>query len=344
MKIKHRNTLLDTIKGMAIILVIFGHCIQYGGGQYTNYWDNFIFKLIYSFHMPIFIMVSGYLYYHSLKKYSGKELFKRKIISICIPIFTFSIIYFLLKVFIDNIDISTIGLFIKHFIYTFITNLWFLWALLYCFVIVKIVNRFFKDNIFVYCLICILSMFMPNVLNLHLYNYLLPFFIVGYYVNKYNICQKLGKLSKKMLWLILIIIIILYITLLAFYNYDSYIYISKYSILLNGISFEHLIINIYRFAIGIFGCYIFANLARLLKNIKLISYLGTKSLSIYMFSTYLFFYLLPYITKDITGGNILIYTIESISIICICLLFDLFICKNKILKFMFLGQIKEELK
>ena len=48
-----------------IILVIIGHSIQYGSGsnfiEKQMFFNNYLFKFIYSFHMPLFIMISGYL-------------------------------------------------------------------------------------------------------------------------------------------------------------------------------------------------------------------------------------------------------------------------------------------
>lgn len=65
-----RSVVIDFIRGIAIILVILGHNIQYGSGvsYYTNelYFDNVLFKLIYSFHMPLFALISGYLSYRSM--------------------------------------------------------------------------------------------------------------------------------------------------------------------------------------------------------------------------------------------------------------------------------------
>lgn len=50
----------DAIKGWLILLVILGHCIASTIGNdaaNVNYW----WCLIYSFHMPVFMAVSGYL-------------------------------------------------------------------------------------------------------------------------------------------------------------------------------------------------------------------------------------------------------------------------------------------
>ncbi len=46
--IQMRNTKIDVIKGMAIILVVLGHC----GFPATNF--------IYLFHMAVFFIASGY--------------------------------------------------------------------------------------------------------------------------------------------------------------------------------------------------------------------------------------------------------------------------------------------
>lgn len=60
MKMKNRDVTIDTLKGVSIILVVLGHVIQYIYAP-NNYDDNWIFKVIYSFHMPLFFFVSGYL-------------------------------------------------------------------------------------------------------------------------------------------------------------------------------------------------------------------------------------------------------------------------------------------
>ncbi len=52
-----RNKKLDLLKGFAIILVVIGHSIQ---SVYADKMDqNIVFELIYSFHMPLFMFISG---------------------------------------------------------------------------------------------------------------------------------------------------------------------------------------------------------------------------------------------------------------------------------------------
>ena len=64
-----RNVKADVIRGFAIITVIIGHCIQQGNGlEYYNnslYWFNKMYQFIYSFHMPLFMLLAGWFAFYS---------------------------------------------------------------------------------------------------------------------------------------------------------------------------------------------------------------------------------------------------------------------------------------
>ena len=53
---KFRDQFLDIAKGLAIILVVVGHVLQ---GSAERFDDLFWFRVIYSFHMPMFVFLSG---------------------------------------------------------------------------------------------------------------------------------------------------------------------------------------------------------------------------------------------------------------------------------------------
>ena len=64
---KNRIEFIDILKGYAIILVVMGHFLgwQYGGIHGSVPSDNnanVLFKIIYSFHMPLFFFLSGYTF------------------------------------------------------------------------------------------------------------------------------------------------------------------------------------------------------------------------------------------------------------------------------------------
>ena len=57
-RIMERDNRIDTLKGVLVTLVVFGHCFIYGSpmdGMKTN-----LSNWIYLFHMPFFVFLSGY--------------------------------------------------------------------------------------------------------------------------------------------------------------------------------------------------------------------------------------------------------------------------------------------
>ena len=59
---------LDMVRGLATFLVIWGHAIQYGGSE-ADFFQNKLFIFIYSFPMPLFLLISAvifvFLLYHA---------------------------------------------------------------------------------------------------------------------------------------------------------------------------------------------------------------------------------------------------------------------------------------
>lgn len=90
-----RNLFIDILKAVLIILVVIGHCIQFGSGKgylnSTSFFNNKLFIFIYSFHMPAFMIISGYLFGLS-KKTNAINVIKNKINHLLIPIFTWAIL------------------------------------------------------------------------------------------------------------------------------------------------------------------------------------------------------------------------------------------------------------
>lgn len=64
-----RDLKMDSIKGMLILLVVLGHCIEITENEGIM---RILYNIIYSFHMPLFVFVSGY--FTNLQK-TGKKYF-----------------------------------------------------------------------------------------------------------------------------------------------------------------------------------------------------------------------------------------------------------------------------
>ncbi|MCM1138939.1 MAG: acyltransferase family protein [Muribaculum sp.] len=78
----------DLLKCFAIFLVILGHIVAtYDSRGYSAP----VNKWIYSFHMPLFMMLSGLFFKYSLSK-PFKTLLKGKSVQLIVPLFAWSIV------------------------------------------------------------------------------------------------------------------------------------------------------------------------------------------------------------------------------------------------------------
>ena len=83
----NRNSTMDAIKALAILLVVFGHSIQYISG--TDFWNNRVFQIIYSVHMPLFFMLSGFFFVGQENK-TIQEFLTRKCMTLLLPCMAWS--------------------------------------------------------------------------------------------------------------------------------------------------------------------------------------------------------------------------------------------------------------
>ena len=81
-----RISYLDVIKGIGMLLVVMGHCIET---------TNAAKMIIHSFHMPLFFMVSGFLY----RPRESKDYFVSKVKALVVPAIIFDLINEILYLF-----------------------------------------------------------------------------------------------------------------------------------------------------------------------------------------------------------------------------------------------------
>ena len=98
---------IDSLKGFLIFLVVLGHVVQsmIDSNMFSSNKDSLVslFEWIYSFHMPLFFLVSGYVYKHSWHKRVRAEnfwnlLFKKEI-NLIVLYMEFSLLLGILKIF-----------------------------------------------------------------------------------------------------------------------------------------------------------------------------------------------------------------------------------------------------
>ena len=213
---------IDYAKAFACLLVVIGHLLM-SLRAIDNYScvTEFIIWFIYLFHMPLFMCLSGILYHKqtkiiTFKEYKSFEL--KKFINLVIPYVTFySITMILSMIFSDSINTPKginewIGILNNP-----IAPYWFLYALLSIFIIVPLLDKFFKSNkkivLFIFAILKIISVFItPNIYfikSIMMYGF---YFYLGAYIKIEEINNK--KKSNLLFifpFLYLFLAIILYI-------------------------------------------------------------------------------------------------------------------------------------
>ena len=132
MSTKSRNYFLDNYKALLIMLVVIGHFIE---PSYNNTpFLNTLKWIIFSFHMPAFIFISGYF---SKKTMSFEKLIQKLVI----PYLVYEMLYYFLYVFVIHKDT---GLYLNRPKF----SLWYLMALFFWRIATPYIKKI-PGNIFV---------------------------------------------------------------------------------------------------------------------------------------------------------------------------------------------------
>lgn len=345
--IPKRSIYIDLVKGIAIILVVIGHCIQYGSGSFylngEKYFENLWFRIIYSFHMPLFMVISGYLYYYTCTKNSILNVFLTKVQSLGVPILAWGTLDFIIWLLSGNGDLNLYT--IKIYILMLINAPWFLWATLLCALSVLMIKVVTKDSVYAYVLVIPFFVIFPDNYNLVWLKFMYPYFLTGYLWNKYNIKTYWRKIveDKKRIIILTLVLLCLYFCMIPSFHTKHYIYNSYISIWGKNSIINQIEIDIFRWAIGYVGISVFlifvSFLSAYIRESSFFVKIGKKTLGIYLISGYINRYILVKITADICP-NYIIWIIESVIVILICYVLTIIIEKNRVLNVILFGNRK----
>ena len=189
---------LDIAKVVGMFFVVLGHTYSNSGA------DLSLRAWIYSFHMPLFFLISGIL--HKEKK-SVSITLRYYFKTLLVPVIVFGLLYFLLYVpfsyyglCIYNNDMSEIPISNQQSLYSYVLAflnyvllgiftgtslpdlvLWFLVVLFLCKVWILAFNRYRTLTVFVYICLCVVFFgFRCNYLFLKQSCIALPFYLIGY--------------------------------------------------------------------------------------------------------------------------------------------------------------------
>lgn len=219
---KYNLNNISLVGVIAMILVLLGHagCVYAGKWDYDLVYNNsetikYITEYIYSFHMPLFIFISGYLYFYNkvvLGKYKvRRDFIKNKFHRLLIPyiitgVFFMIPVQMIFRVYKDN----------HSFLYKVINgilltkqpaHLWFLLALFNIFLIFYCIEDNFKNrniilNFLLLALINIISYKMPSIYGIRSSLQYLIYFYMGYIFCQYIDYIKYYAKNKKYLFVL----------------------------------------------------------------------------------------------------------------------------------------------
>lgn len=337
--------------------MIFGHCITNGSGAEFRAnslaQGNPLYVYIYTFHMPIFMMVSGYLFGKGIHKKSVIDIAKSRVKTVLIPIIVWQILYTTYGLITSLIKGTNLGIkaivkiYVRDMVFSY-RNMWFLWAILGCTVLVALIHFVFKDNIFVSVVSVVLTWLIPfKYAQLWLAFY--PCFLIAYYfaLNEERL-KSLVKLKDK--WYVICALFAVQISLiLLLWNPKYYPYVDGDNclnityLLADGRYIHNMYVSILRVTVGVVGALAWTTLfGKLLSHIHIekvdsvVYKISKYSMGFYILSVYFLNSILRGKTTDFEP-NFLLWILFTIVITVICYVFFSIIDKNKISRMLLLG-------
>ena len=246
-----RNGLLDYEKGVLIFLVTVGHVIQGFLGGWSDFYLNRLYMFIYSFHMPAFMMISGFLFYNSYHRRNVKEILKNKFITLFVPIICWNVVGFLFLYIPEHWrEISSIRR-LFHAALSYAT-LWFLISVLINSLIIIVISQLYR-KIFhapssrradiaglVFLFLCSLVIPFGDK-----YVFMLPYYIGGYLSAKYKSDFFTGKSKKTEM-----VLCVCFLVSVMFFRKEDYVYTTGIYIFRQP---KQFLVDIYRWVTGALG-------------------------------------------------------------------------------------------
>ena len=279
-KKKHYSE-VDIIKGVAILLVILVHS---GGVKYINmsqysWYSNFV-EYLRTFDMPLFFMVSGFLFANSGKKPFCRVM-KGKFDRLVVPYLVLSFITLGIRIvapaLFNRATADLVNALIKIFFYGY--WYWFIYTLFVLYVVFTLIRPIL--NVRVACILIVLLIIIkegwqtylnlpptPHIgfLKIHQSSYFGAFFLMGYVMHPYY--------DKIKGWLSRYYIILLFTALYAIGCY--------YCIAIHQVSFLFNWVLPVTISLGIWGICI--HLVKPQRANQCLSYFGKYSLQVYLFN------------------------------------------------------------
>ena len=208
---------LDFVRAITIVLVVLGHWRPEG----CPAWYQDVYDVIYTFHMPVFLAISGYLYMATRRPMTYPQFLWHKFRRLMVPYFVGSMVIIAFKLLAGSGSgvehpVTPYAL-VEMFYFPAASKVfWFLWALWWMFVMVYWLDTPLKRLIaIVVCVAVVASKVgLPQVCSIDLVPYYFIFFLSGTLLC--DIPQFIPTLRRIPLWAIIAVMA----ALATLYLYD----------------------------------------------------------------------------------------------------------------------------
>lgn len=321
MTVNTRLDYMDFLKFIAIFCVCYGHCIQHFLSGVPS--ENTVFRVIYSFHMPLFMAITGYFCYLN-KEISLWYITKKKIRQLILPGTVFSI------------TISLIHGFPNGFHFT-LCPFWFLQSAFIC-TLLYYLGSFFTPPKMWWCSIIVTLMISQTIIYANVFR-LYPAFVTGIMIHQYwYYIEKHAKLIA-IVSMSTFLIMVFFLTA-EFYGQQDFTNLRGIICAAFHLGYRITIGNIA--VLGMITCAYLSDMRiRTNKLLKVLSNIGRYTLVIYIMQTFIIESLLASILNyDNESPDIFylfIVPLICITTIVICVLTAKLIERSKIASYFFLG-------
>ena len=277
-----REEWIDSAKGIAILLVVFGHVLSsyIVADMFKEHYVamRYMFETIYSFHMPLYFLLSGYLY-SKIEKTDTitdyKNLIIKKVIGLGIPYVIFSIMQGSIQILFSKFTNKQIGFeTLLNIAAHPILQFWFIYTLMFIFIVISLMEISIKNErliLFTLFAFKIASFFIQiSVVAVDTVMQFAVYFYFGKMLHKY--CKEMLSNRKLLICISTIYIIMNMLCFVMLYDIYSNKMIENISNIILAISGSMLVIYIVNFGIS---------KTEVLK--KYTSLLGVYSFEIYIF-------------------------------------------------------------
>lgn len=270
MEVRKRIPSLDYVKGATIFLVVWMHVIQYCAGQT---FENLLYAKVYCFHMPVFMIISGFLFYTKL----GSKGMNKKV---------FNILKLIRKQFerliLPNCVLGGVILLLTFYECTWrdVMNLpnscWFLSVLFVVSILYYVLSLLLYNKVVLTAVATLLTFLLPGT---EFLKFFIPFFGIGLLLRHYDVLNRLSNKS-------LVVLIVLSLVLIVFFKPQYTIYQTTAPTIWHYTQLS-IWAYLYRIAAGTIITIVLVKIAGMIKSddhyvLRILRVLSTDSLGIYV--------------------------------------------------------------